>query len=168
MKPFQVFPIRHAEGVVRRCPFPPAAVGRVIHSMQAQQIESHGIVREGRIDETGGSRSPTAAVETLQPDARAFIEMGDGSRHLRLDQILAETRLVRSGPLVPALGAEIVAELIHALAAPAVVAAQDHAALLVPVEHRFEKALLAERDEHIVVIEPQLRRARTGVLEQGC
>ena len=72
-----VAPIRHAERVVRRSPFPPTAVGGVIHPMDPQQVETESVVAECGIHETRRTGAPAAAVEALQPDARALVERCD-------------------------------------------------------------------------------------------
>ena len=92
--------------------------------------------------------------------------MRDGTGDLVLDEVAAEAGLVATGALVPALSAEIVAELDDVAPAPAVIAAVDHPALLMPVEARLEEAFLRQRHHHVAVIEPHLRRARADVLEQ--
>ena len=163
----QMPPVGHAEGIVGWRPFPPSAMRRIIHAVQAEQVEAHDVVGERRVHEVRRGRAPAAAVEAFEPHARTFIQVRDGGGDLRLDQVFAEAGLIGAGPLVPPLGTEVVAELQDVTPTAAMVAAHRHAALLVPVEHRFEESLLAQRDHHVAVVEPDFRRARADVLEQG-
>ena len=53
---------------------------------------------------------------------------------------MLEHGLVAARTLVPPLGAEVVAKFVHLLPAPAMIAAVDHAALLVPFVDRLKVA----------------------------
>ena len=69
--------------------------------------------------------------------------------------------------MVPALGAKIIAELGDISATSAVVAAVDHAPLLMPIEHRLEKPFFGQGYHDITVIEADFGSMRAAVEEQG-
>jgi len=62
--------------------------------------------------------------------------MRDGRGDLGLDEVLPKPGWSDPGPWVPSLRPEVIAELNHVASPPAVIAAHDHAALLMPVEQR--------------------------------
>ena len=161
-----VCPVRHSEVVARRRPFPPAAVRRIVQAVQRQQVVSLCEVGERGVGDLLAAGAPAAAVVALQPHARPPVQMRDRAGDLVLDEVAAEARLVAARPLIPALGAEVVAKLDDVATAPAVVAAVDHAALLVPLEDRLEVGFLRQRDHHVAVVQPHLGRARPDVAEQ--
>lgn len=103
----------------------------------------------------------------FEPHARTPVEVRYRRGYLIFHDVALQEGLVAAGSLVPALGAEIVAELAHIAPAATVVAAEDEATLLMPVVERLEEILLAERHAHVVVVHAYFGCIVAEVEEEG-
>ena len=68
-------PVRHTEMVAGRSPFPEAPVGRVIQSVQREQVLALGKVCQGCAGQLFGGSPPAAVVIALEPDSRTQVEV---------------------------------------------------------------------------------------------
>ena len=166
-KDVHVLPVRHAEMVARRRPFPKTAVRGVVQAVQIEQIAAVEIVFAGGEHQPLRRRAPAQAVISFEPHARTLVQMGDRAGDLALDQIGSSARRIVAGRGVPTHGAEIIAELQRVPAATALIAAVDLPPAPMPLEDRDEVALLSQLHLDVHEVQPVLDRLGTNVLEHG-
>ena len=94
----------------------------------------------------------------LQPDTRTVVQIRDGGGDLVLDQIRLTSRRIVSGCRIPAIGANVIAELRRITPATTGITAEDDLALRMPIIDRLKVAFLHHRHAHIRVINARFRR----------
>ena len=149
-------------------PLPPAAVGRVVEPMHADEVAACEEMVVDLFGEPFRFAAPAHAVERFEPCAGPLVEVGDRTRNLGLDETGTACRGIVARCGKPTGRPEIVEVVERLFTSPHIVAAVDQSARVVPVEDGLEIALFGQCHHHVAVIETDLGRDVADVVLQGC
>ena len=163
------FPIRLAEMITRRRPFPITSVGRVIEPVKVKEVRAKEEILVRGKQKSLGSRAPAETVISLEPNSGTVVKVRDRRRNLVLNEVGVTAGSVVSRRGVPTDRAEIIAKFARVPPATSRIARVYSSAPRVPVENRDEITLFGEPDADVHEIEPIFfgKIAAVGVKHRG-